>query len=113
MINTAERTAKLSLKEQLERIPQQNGLHADRYDTDLHHVLHVWDSATEKSYDIVARKEQPSLRKALLDEIDIALGRNDLTQEQFINYHFMKYMVARLDDIEKRETAFEEDEEDT
>lgn len=51
-----ERTARLSLKEQLEKIPQQNGLHADRYDDDKHHILHIWSDEGE-SFDIVAPKK--------------------------------------------------------
>ncbi len=51
-----ERTAKLTLKEQLEKIPKKNFLHADRYDDDLHHILHIWDDEGN-SYDIVSRKD--------------------------------------------------------
>jgi hypothetical protein len=51
-----ERTAKLTLKEQLEKIPCTNFLHADRYDDAKHHILHIWDDAGN-SYDIVASRE--------------------------------------------------------
>ncbi len=41
--------------EQIKAIPQNNALHANRYDTDDTHVLHVWDDAGN-SYDITYPK---------------------------------------------------------
>lgn len=63
-----ERTAKLSLKEQLKKIPVTNfaSYHGNRYDDDNHYILHVWDDKGN-SFDIVARKDGIGAKEKIIE----------------------------------------------
>jgi hypothetical protein len=50
-----ERIAELTLREQMEKIPIDNDLSANRYDSEFFHTLHIWDKKGN-SYDIVIEK---------------------------------------------------------
>jgi len=55
------------IRKQIKAIPEQNFLHADRYDTDTDHVLHVWDDK-EHSYDIRVPKENATVIVSLVEQ---------------------------------------------
>jgi len=46
----------VSLKDQLQRVPPGAEYHANRYDTEDEHVIHLWDEKG-RSYDLRVRKE--------------------------------------------------------
>jgi len=48
------------VREQVKAIPEQNFLHADRYDTDTDHTVHLWDDKGN-SYDIRVPKENATV----------------------------------------------------
>ena len=47
---------RMGFRDQMEKIPQKNFYHANRYDDDKNYILHIWDDSGN-SYDIICHKK--------------------------------------------------------